>query len=141
MYKKTIVYTDYDDVERKEDFFFNLSGAEITEMETSVEGGLTARIDRMAKENDTHAIVNILKEIITKSYGVKSEDGRRFIKKPEYTEEFTQTAAFDELYMSLLMDEKELANFINKIIPSNLSEKVQKYSKENPTVSNIPSKT
>jgi hypothetical protein len=141
MYKKTIKYTDYDGVEREEDFFFNLSGSEIADMETSVDGGLTARINQITEANDTHAIINVLKDIIVKSYGIKSEDGRRFIKKPEYIEEFMQTPAFDELYMSLLMDEKELANFINKIIPAKFAEKAEQYVKENSTVTNIPSKT
>lgn len=40
MLEKVITYTDYDGNERKEKFYFNLTKAELTEMELSMREGL-----------------------------------------------------------------------------------------------------
>lgn len=140
MYKKTITYTDYNDVERTEDFYFNLNETELTELQTSVPGGYAAMINKIIDTQDASALVGILKELILKSYGIKSEDGRRFIKKPEFTEEFTQTPAFSKLYMALATDEKEASNFITKILPADLAKKATN-NIENSTVTTLPSGT
>lgn len=141
MYKKTITYTDYNGTERTEDFYFSLSEAELTEMQLSVSGGYATFISNLVNSNDTAALANVFKDLIVKSYGVKSEDGRRFKKNPDLTEEFMETPAFSALYMELLTSETAASDFINKIIPSNLASRVEKIKNENPTVSNIPSKT
>ena len=138
MYKKTITYTDYNDVERTEDFYFSLSEAELTEMQVNTPGGYNNMIDRIAKNKDTSGLVSVVKDLVVKSFGIKSEDGRRFIKKPEFVEDFLQTPAYSNFYMMLITDEKEMAAFINGIIPANL---IAKYSKENSTVTKIPSDT
>lgn len=138
MLKKTITYEDYNGSTRTEDFFFNLTEAELTEMQMSVKGGFAAMIADMVKAEDATSLIKILKDIIIKSYGVKSDDGRRFIKKPELTEEFIETPAFSTLYMELATDEKAAADFINKIVPTKLAEKAKI---ENSTVTNLPSNT
>ena len=141
MLKKTITYTDYNNEERTEDFYFNFTEVELTELQTSVNGGYAEMIQKMAKSKDINSLITILKDLITKSYGVKSEDGRRFIKKPELTEEFVETPAFSTLYMELATDEKKMAEFINKIIPANLASRVEKAKIENITANNKPSET
>lgn len=127
MIKKTIKYTDYNGVERTEDYYFNLNKAEVIEMEVSVEGGYSELIDRIIKTNDNREIVNVLKTIILKSYGEKSIDGKRFMKvddngNPLYRK-FEDTEAFVELYMELANDAKEAAEFINAVIPSKWNDK------------------
>lgn len=127
MIKKTIKYTDYNGVERTEDFYFNLNKAEVIEMEVSVEGGYSELIDRIIKTNDNREIVNVLKTIILKSYGEKSIDGKRFMKvddngNPLYRK-FEDTEAFVELYMELANNAKEAAEFINAVIPSKWNNK------------------
>lgn len=117
MLKKTIKYTDYDGVERSEDFYFNLSKAELTEMNLSVKGGLENLIKQIVAAQDTPEIIKIFKEIILKSYGQKSLDGKRFIKSPELTEEFTQTEAYSELFMELATNADAATAFINGIVP------------------------
>lgn len=122
MIKKTIKYTDYNGVERTEDYYFNLNKAEVIEMEVSVEGGYSELIDRIIKTNDNREIVNVLKTIILKSYGEKSIDGKRFMKvddngNPLYRK-FEDTEAFVELYMELANNAKEAAEFINAVIPN-----------------------
>lgn len=122
MIKKTIKYTDYNGVERTEDYYFNLNKAEVIEMAVSVEGGYSELIDRIIKTNDNREIVNVLKTIILKSYGEKSIDGKRFMKvddngNPLYRK-FEDTEAFVELYMELANNAEKAAEFINAVIPN-----------------------
>lgn len=118
MLKKTIKYTDYEGNERTEDFYFNLTKAELTEMELSTEGGLTTYIEKIVATQDSKKIIAIFKELILKSYGEKSLDGRRFIKNAELVDSFAQTEAYSELFMELAMNADAAAAFINGIIPA-----------------------
>lgn len=117
MLKKTITYTDYNGVERTEDFYFNLSRAEITEMQLSVEGGFAEKIRQIINAKNQTEIIKLFKEIIFKSYGEKSDDGRRFIKSEELSNAFSQTEAYDKLFMELATNDEMGAEFINGIIP------------------------
>ena len=99
MLKKTITYTDYDGVQRTEDFYFNLSKAEIAEMELSTAGGLDKTINRIVAEQDGARIIALFKDLVLKSYGKKSDDGRRFIKNQELRDDFAQTEAYSDLFM------------------------------------------
>ena len=83
MLKKTINYTDYNGMERKEDFYFNLNKAEVAEMELSTEGGLAEMIQKIVSSKDTPSIVKIFKDLILKAYGEKTPDGKRFVKSKE----------------------------------------------------------
>ena len=121
MVKKTITYTDYDGNERTEDFYFHLTEAEIMEMELSVDGGFKKMIEKIINAKDTVKIMQTFKDFILKAYGVKSDDGRRFIKSEELTNEFTQTEAYSKLYIELATNEESAIAFINGIVPSNLS--------------------
>ena len=118
MLKKTITYTDYNGVERKEDFYFNLTKAEIMEMEISISGGLTEMINRIVAAQDAPAIVKIFKELVLKAYGVKSPDGKRFIKSDELATEFAQTEAYSQLFMELATDADAASAFVNGIVPN-----------------------
>lgn len=119
MLKKTIKYTDYNGVEREEDFYFNLNKAELTEMELSHDGGLTGMIERIVKEQDSKEIIKVFKDLVLKAYGVKSDDGKRFIKNEEVRDSFAQTEAYSELFMELAMDANAATAFVNGIIPEN----------------------
>ena len=118
MLKKTIEYTDYNGVERKEDFYFNLNKAELMEWEFSKSGGLKNRLEQIIATQDIPAIAAVFKEIIVKAYGVKSPDGKRFIKNQEVLDEFVQSEAYSNLYMELSTDEKAASDFINAVIPA-----------------------
>lgn len=120
MLKKTVTYVDYNGVERTEDFYFNLSKAEVTEMELSVEGGFSKMLEEIVKSNDNVRILELFKEMVLKAYGEKSADGRRFVKSKELSEAFSQTEAYSEIFMELAMDEKAAAAFVNGIMPANL---------------------
>lgn len=123
MIKKTIKYVDYNGVERTEDFYFNLTKAEVTEMEVSAKGGMKNLIERIIAEKDAKRIMEIFKEIIVKSYGVKSLDGKRFIKSPEVLDEFTQSEAYSELFIELASNEEKAIEFVNGVMPRIPNEK------------------
>lgn len=120
MLKKTIKYTDYNGETREEDFYFNLSKAEITEMELSKEGGMSEYIKKISAAQNGPELIKLFKEIIIKSYGEKSLDGKRFIKNKDLTEAFTQTEAYSELFVELASNADEAAKFINGIMPKNM---------------------
>lgn len=125
MLKKTIAYTDYNGVERKEDFYFNLTRAEITEMELEIPGGMTAMIKKITSAQDVPSLVKVFKDLILRSYGVKSEDGKRFVKSEQIRDEFSQTEAYSNLFMELATDEAAASAFINGIVP-NIPEQAKK---------------
>ena len=117
MLKKTIKYTDYNGVERSEEFHFNLTKAEVTELEISEKGRLSNMLKQLVDTNDEKKIVEIFKSIIVKAYGVKSLDGKRFIKNQEVLDEFMQSEAYSELFMEMATDAKKAEAFMNGIIP------------------------
>ena len=117
MLKKTITYTDYNGVECTEDYYFNLTKAEIMEMEMGTAGGLAEMIQRIVDAQDAPAIIKIFKELVLKAYGEKSADGKRFIKSEEISTAFSQTEAYSQLFMELATDADAAAAFINGVVP------------------------
>lgn len=122
MLKKTMVYTDFNGEEIKEDFYFHLSKAEIMEMQLEEKGGLAERIQKIVDAKNVPEIIKVFKDLILKAYGVKSEDGKRFIKSKQLSEEFSQTQAYSDLFMELASDPDAAAAFINGIIPAELQQ-------------------
>lgn len=120
MLKKLIKYTDYNGTERQENFYFNLNKAELMEMETEVTGGMRQLLEDMMEKQDIPKIMNAFKTIILKAYGEKSPDGRRFFKSEELSTAFTQTEAYNELYMELLSDANKAAAFITALMPEDM---------------------
>lgn len=117
MLKKTITYTDYNGHQRTEDHYFNLNKAELVELELSVSGGLTAMMDRIIAAEDNPTLFKIFKDLVLKAYGIKSDDGRKFIKNQEVRDDFAQTEAYSVLVMELVSDAEKAAEFFNLIIP------------------------
>ena len=129
MIKKTIKYTDYNGVERTEDFWFNLTKAEVMEMELSTVGGLAESIQRIVNAQDQPAIIKVFKDLVLKAYGEKSADGRRFMKeddngRPLY-KNFEQTEAYSIIFMELATDADKASEFVNGIVPSDLAKQIE----------------
>lgn len=120
MLKKTIKYVDYNDQEREEDHYFNISKAELAMMDASKAGGLKQHLERIIQLQDSVAIMETFREIIRMAYGEKSPDGRRFIKSDEIFTAFEQTEAYSELIMELLGDANKASAFINAILPKDV---------------------
>lgn len=131
MLKKTITYTDYNGVERTEDFYFYLSKADLMEMEMGTTGGFAEMIQKVVNAQDAPAIIKIFKDLILKAYGEKSADGKRFIKNNELREAFSQTEAYSQLFMELATDSDAAAKFVNGIMPADVSEKIQNNAETN----------
>lgn len=130
MLKKTITYTDFDGNERTEDFYFNFSKAELAEMEMSTEGGLRKTIDKIVKTKDAPKMFAIFKDLLLKSYGEKSPDGKRFIKSKELSEAFSQTEAYSIMFMELGSSSEAASAFVNAIVPSDVAEQAAKERKQ-----------
>ena len=122
MLKKTFKFVDYNGNPRTEDHYFNLTQAEVTELELSVDGGLTAMINRVVQAQNGRQIIDTMKDIILKSYGVKSPDGRRFIKNQEVRDAFVQTEAYSKLFMELATNAQAASDFVACIIPAKTDE-------------------
>lgn len=131
MLKKIITYTDYNGVERTEPFYFNLSKAELMEMELGVTGGMTEMLNKIINAKDGPSLMKTFKEMIMKSYGIKSDDGKRLIKSEELSIAFTQTEAYSVLFMELITDDKAAADFVNGIIPNEIQAEVAAQTAQN----------
>lgn len=121
MYKETVVYTDFNDLERTEDCYFHMNEAELTKLEMGITGGFVEMVDKAIKAQDGKTIMDTFDDIMHKSYGVKSPDGRRLIKNEEVWSNFKETEAYSIIFMKLVTDADYAAKFIKGIIPKNLA--------------------
>jgi hypothetical protein len=121
MLKRDITYEDFNGETITETFYFNLTKTEIIELEVEYKVGLEETIKAIIKAQDNKSLIAEFKKIVLLAYGVKSEDGRRFIKSDKLREEFSQSAAYDALFMDMATNEDSAANFIMGIIPKDLN--------------------
>lgn len=117
MFVYTSTYNDYNGEERTESFYFDLSMAELAEMNFEASGGMDEKLKSIVQAKNIQEIARVFKEVLKKAYGVKSDDGRRFIKSEELSTGFTQTPVYSELYMKLATDDEYAAKFVNGILP------------------------
>ena len=126
MHSETVIYTDYNGVERKETFFFNLTKAELLEMEMGIVGGFNAKVQRAIDAQDRPTLIATFKDLLLQSVGVKSADGRRFIKNDEVRNDFKETEAYSILFMQYATDADAASKFINGIVPADLAQEANK---------------
>lgn len=124
MLKKTITYTDYNGVERTEDFYFNLTKTEIMEMEMGTTGGFSELLVRVVAAKDTPTLIKIWKEFILKAYGERSLDGRQFVKSEAISTAFSQTEAYSQLFMEMATNADAAAKFINGVVPADMAKQM-----------------
>lgn len=139
MLTKTIKTVDWDGNEIEDTLYFNLTESELMEMELSTAGGFAKKMQACLNRKDVPELMRTFKWLILKAYGEKSPDGRRFIKSEQLSTEFSQTAAYDALYMELLQNADEATAFINGIVPKKISDKtnsaeVQEQLKNHPAL-------
>ena len=133
MFIKTITYTDFNDVERTEEFYFNLTEAEVIEwLTTNTDATISDVLDNMRRKSDLSGLLGSVKDLIYRAYGEKSPDGRRFIKTPEVKASFMETNAYSILFMELATDAKKAAEFLNNVIPADMAKRIKKLSDEHP---------
>jgi uncharacterized membrane protein YheB (UPF0754 family) len=129
MFKEKITYTNYNGEKVTEDFYFNLTKAELADMQLSKEGTMSEYLTMIRDTNDVPKIAEMFKKIILKAYGEKSVDGKYFYKVRdghELAEDFSQTEAFSELYMKLATNENAASTFIQKLIPQEYATQIEK---------------
>lgn len=124
MLKKTITYTDYNGVERTEDFYFNLTKTEIMEMEMGTTGGFSDFLVRVVAAKDAPTLFKIWKEFILKAYGERSLDGRQFVKSEAISTAFSQTEAYSQLFMEMATNADAAAKFVNGVVPADMAKQV-----------------
>lgn len=135
MYAKKIKYTDYNDIPHEETFYFNLNRAEILKMMvTDSDATLDQVFEYFQQTRNAGKLLTMVEDLIKSSYGIKSADGKSFIKRPEYLEAFVQSEAYSELLSELLNDSEAAAEFFVHILPKNLQEEVDKIYKNNPNL-------
>ena len=126
MLKKRVTYEDFNGQKRTEDFYFNLTKAELMEMETSVNGGLSEMMRQVISTDDKPTLVRIFKDLGLRSYGEKSLDGKRFIKNDEVRDAFAQTQAYSDIFMELASDDRAATEFIKGVVPADLATEISK---------------
>ena len=134
MFKKTVTYKDYNNVERTETFHFHFSEAEILDMEMSVEGGFAERIQKIIDANEQTKLMQVIKQFVIDAYGVKSEDGKRFIKNETVKAEFLESPAYSKIWMELVTNDRMAADFINEVIPADMKEQLAGIAAKRPTL-------
>lgn len=125
MLKRTIQYQDWNDTQRTEDFFFNLTETECLDLQLTTAGGLAETIQKIINSNEVAQMIGVFKELLLASYGEKSDDGRHFVKSPEIRASFQNTVVFNKLYLELATDDKAAVAFIEGIMPANLLEQAK----------------
>lgn len=146
MLKETITYKDFDGNERTEDHFFNLTQSELMEVALELPDGLSEELPtsdtgitneqaaaKIIEKLGGNGVFKFVKELMLKAYGIKSSDGRRFEKSEKISTEFSQTLAFDAMFMKLMSDDVAAANFVNAIIPTEVVNKIADRLPDNKT--------
>lgn len=116
----TETYTDYNGTKRTEEFLFHFNKAELLEMEMTTEGGFSARVNRIINANSHSELVKIMKQFVLDAYGIKSDDGRRFMKSDEIRRSLVECPAYSQIFMRLATDDKAAADFINGVTPDDM---------------------
>lgn len=130
MLKKTITCENFNGVETTEDYWFNFTESELIEMQLGTAGGLDESIKNIVAGMDMPSMIKFFKDFVLKAYGVKSPDGKRFIKNDELREAFSQTNAYNKLFMELAFDDVAAADFINGVIPNDVADKMNEIKKK-----------
>lgn len=126
MLRKEVEYKDFDGNDRKDVLWFHLNEVEITEMDLETSGGLVKYMESIIDKNDVNQLITIFKDLLIRSYGERSMDGKHFYKDDKIRNEFVSSAAYPVLYMEMVSDADKAVEFINGIVPSNIREQMAK---------------
>lgn len=137
MLKKTFQYTDFNGNEQEETFYFNLSKSEVIEYELQERAGMSTTLQRIVEERDNQKILAHFKDLVMKSVGRKSDDGRRFVKNDEIREDFLASPAYDEMFIWLMSEPGAGAEFVNNVLPQDVDEFVKKVDSGQQATKNV----
>ena len=124
---KTLTFKNFLGEEETSDFYFNMSEGELTLMQVRAidqkHESFTDKLDKIAKGLQGAALADVIEELVLKSYGVKSTDGKLFVKNPQILESFTASGAYSVLITELFSIEGSLTEFVNGVVPEDLVQK------------------
>lgn len=120
MLKRSISYEDFNGNSVSEVFYFNITKSELIELELSYEGGFQEALQNIIDAQDHRRLVEEFKKIILFAYGIKSDDGKSFVKNDDLRTAFSQTAAYNALFLELATEADKAATFINAIMPRDI---------------------
>jgi hypothetical protein len=129
MFKQEISYEDFNGNQATDTLYFNLTKSELIELEAGKDGSWSEHLNRIVASTDKNGLIQEFKAIVLKAYGVKSEDGKRFIKSDQIREEFSQTAAYDALFMKLATEDEYAAKFMMGLMPKDMAVEIEKAMK------------
>jgi hypothetical protein len=136
MLKKIIKYTDYNDLPRTQEFFFYLSKKDLQDLNANYDGGLQGQFNKIINNYDQKALLVTFEDIVLSAYGLKSEDGTKFIKNEKVREDFKYSAAYEALFDELTSGDDaadKFADFLKKILPAELQAQIAKADAEGKT--------
>lgn len=130
MFVKEITYKDFNDKPHTEKLHFHMMAPEMADLEFNTvfetgpdgKGGLGDYVREAMNSGDGRKVYTFFKMMIVNAYGLRSEDGSRFSKKPEFTEAFLNSRAYEEFFMWLVGDPKNAEAFWLGIMPERLAE-------------------
>ena len=137
MYKKTITYTDYNGVERTEDFYFNMTKTELTKLEVSEKFSFSGYLRTIVNAKEADKIMEAIAMMVDAAYGIKSDDGRRFMKSEEISRAFRETEAYDQFFYELCTDSEKALEFINSVLPKDVREAAEKEAASAPALAPV----
>lgn len=133
---RPITYENWDGEEETKSFAFHLSKTELVDLEVSEKEGFKEMIQRIIKTEDRKALIEQFKKIILMAYGVR--EGDRFRKSDELREEFSQTPAYEALFMELATQDGKAVEFLTGCLPKDLRGDAQTAMKAVPTGGPLP---
>lgn len=125
MVKRNITYRDFEGEERTDVFYFNLTEAELADIELEYDGDMAKKLQNMQEKHDGRGVFAMISNLILRSYGEKTSDGKRFVKNAEIRESFAASDAYSKLLFDLLEDDNKLAGFMTAIMPVDIRAKVE----------------
>lgn len=114
MLKQQVTYEDFDGNTQTETLYFNLNRMELISFQKRYGSeNMENYINKLIEEKQIEPMYDLLNDFVLTAYGVKSEDGKRFIKNDEIRDEFKQSLAYEALIEDFHDDSRKvLENFI-----------------------------
>lgn len=126
MLKRGITYEDFNGETVTDIFYFNISKPELIEMEVEYAEGFGSWIKKIIDAKDHKTLLYQFKKLVLLAYGEKSEDGKRFIKNDQLREEFSQTAAYQSLFIELATNDNAASTFLIGALPKDMTGALEK---------------
>lgn len=128
MFKHTVTYVDFNNNPHVEDLYFHMLVPEFADLEFNpmFETSLSDWIKSNMSAGEGRKVHTVFKLLVANSYGRRSEDGSRFNKNAQWTEDFLNSPAWEQFFLWLTDSEDGSHGqaFFNGIVPESLRGKL-----------------